>query len=144
MKKPRSNNKNPRAGTQFENRVHDHFLSKHKIKLEKQVAFDLGVRKVKKAHRFDLVSKKNRIIVECKSYTWTTGGNFPSAKFGFLNELMFYFSLAPSGYRKILFMRKHKRKNVSLAHHYIKTNSHLISQGVEVWEMAGQNATRVF
>jgi hypothetical protein len=57
---------------------------------------------------------------------------------------MFYFSLVPKGYRKVLFMRKHKRSGVSLAHHYVKTNLHLISKGVEIWEMAGKKAQRVY
>ena len=33
-----------------------------------------------KEHRFDVVSADGDIIIECKCYTWTNGGNVPSAK----------------------------------------------------------------
>jgi hypothetical protein len=34
---------------------------------------------IKKPHRFDLGSDDPPILVECKSFTWTSGGNSPSA-----------------------------------------------------------------
>lgn len=90
--------------------------------------------KIKKSHKFDLGSEKPPILVECKSYTWTSGGNSPSAKIKALNEVMLLFSLAPRRYRKILFVLKHLRKDVSLAAHYIKTQGHLIGPNIEIWE----------
>jgi hypothetical protein len=36
--------------------------------------------KIKKAHAFDLGSEAPPILVECKSYTWTAGGNSPSRR----------------------------------------------------------------
>lgn len=144
VRSSRKNKNNPRAGALFEQKVQKYFLSKNKIHLENQVPFLLGIRKIKRLHKFDLASKKERIIVECKSYTWTVGGNSPSAKFGFLNEVMFYFSLAPKDYRKVLVMRKHKRNGVSLANHYLKNHEHLIPGRVEIWEMAGMKAQQVY
>jgi hypothetical protein len=47
---------------------------------------------------------------------------------------MLLFSVAPSHYRKILFVLKHLRKDLTLAAHYIRTQGHLIGQGVEIWE----------
>jgi len=43
-------------------------------------------------------------------------------------------------------MLKHLRKNVSLAAHYIKTQGHLIGEGVEIWEfdMGAKHGERVF
>jgi len=144
VRKSRSNNMNPGAGAKFEKAVQKYFLLKHKLALNNQVSFKLGVGKVKKLHRFDLASVKDRVIVECKSYTWTAGGNSPSAKFGFLNEVMFYFHLAPKSYRKLLVMRNHTRKSLSLAQHYIKNHKHLFAKKVEVWELAGSKAERIF
>src|SRR5258708_39592121 len=66
-----------------------------------------------RSHKFDLGSEEPPILVECKSYTWTTGGNSPSAKIRGLNEVMLHFSVAPSRYRKILFLLKHMRGNQS-------------------------------
>jgi len=43
-----------------------------------------------KVHKFDLVSQNKKMVVECKKYYWTKGGNPPSAKFATLNEAVFY------------------------------------------------------
>jgi hypothetical protein len=64
------------------------------------------------------------------------GRNAPSAKLTVWNEAMYYFHASPPEYRKILFVLKHfsdKRKE-TLGQYYIRTYSHLIPQGVEVWE----------
>lgn len=89
---------------------------------------------VKKTHRFDLGSEDPPILVECKSFTWTSGGNSPSAKLRNMNEVMLHFSVCTQHYRRILFVLKHMRRDVSLARHYVKTQGHLIGPGVEVWE----------
>ncbi len=101
---------------------------------------------VKKAHKFDLGSDDPPILVECKSYTWTAGGNSPSAKIRGLNEVMLLFSVTPDHYRKILFVLKHLRKEVSLAAHYVKLQGHLIGPGVEIWEfdLDRKHGARVF
>ena len=51
---------------------------------------------IKKPHRFDLGSDDPPILVECKSFTWTSGGNSPSAKLRNMNEVMLHFSVCPS------------------------------------------------
>jgi hypothetical protein len=121
------------------------FFKRTGILLEPEFSVKVGY-KVKKAHRFDLGSANPPILVECKSYTWTTGGNSPSAKIRGLNEVMLLFSVAPKRYRKILFVLKHLRKEVSLATHYIKTQGHLIGPNIEIWEMdlAKKSGERVF
>jgi len=145
MRKPRENNKNPKAGRLFERKVQKYFRLSRRVELSPQFPILLGCPgKAKKPHNFDLVSEKKRLIVECKNYAWTAGKNSPSAKYGFLNELMFYFTLAPKKYRKILFMRKHQREGVSLAGHYVKNHRHLIPKGVEIWQLAGNKGERVY
>ena len=109
------------------------FFAETGILLERGFVAPVGF-KVKKSHKFDLGSESPPILVECKSYTWTSGGNSPSAKIRGLNEVMLLFSVAPNCYRKILFLLKHLRKNVSLSAHYIKTQGHLIGPNVEIWE----------
>jgi hypothetical protein len=88
----------------------------------------------KKLKRFDLGSEDPPIIVECKSFTWTETGKSPSAKMHALNEVMLVFSAAPRRYRRILFLLKHMRKDVSLASHYLARFGHLIVPNVEIWE----------
>ncbi len=52
------------------------------------------------------------------------------------NEAMYYFFLAPPQFRKILFVLKDwsQTRNSTLGTYYIRTNSHLIPNGVEIWE----------
>jgi hypothetical protein len=102
--------------------------------------------KVKKQHECDLGSDTPPILVECKSYTWTSGGNSPSAKIRGLNEVMLLFSVCPQHFRRILFVLKHLRGEVSLASHYVKTQGHLIGPGIEIWEfdLAAKQAAQVF
>jgi hypothetical protein len=109
------------------------FFAETGVALEPGFSEKVGYR-IKKSHKFDLGCKEPPILVECKSYTWTVGGNSPSAKIRALNEVMLLFSLAPKRYRKILFVLKHLRKDVSLAAHYVKTQGHLIGPNIEIWE----------
>ena len=77
-------------------------------------------------------------IVECKTHTWTKGGNVPSAKMANWNEAMYYFACSPPEFRKIFFVlrdvREKRGKSESLAEHYIRTYYHLIPLEVEIWE----------
>ena len=59
---------------------------------------------------------------------------------------MLLFSVSPEHYKRILFMLKHVRKEISLAAHYIKTQGHLIGPNVEIWEfdIDHKDAQRVF
>jgi hypothetical protein len=123
---------NAHAGREFEE-VARLFFAETGTALQSGFSAPVG-HKIKKLHKFDLGSENPPILVECKSYTWTSGGNSPSAKIRALNEVMLLFSLAPRRYRKILFILKHLRKDVSLAAHYIKTQGHLIGPNIEIWE----------
>lgn len=123
---------NSHAGRDFEDAV-EAFLARKGLQLTRDFAVPIG-HKQTKIHRFDLGGREPPILVECKSYTWTSGGNSPSAKIRGLNEAMLHFSVAPPGYRKMLVMLRHKRRDISLAAHYIRNQGHLIPTGVEVWE----------
>ncbi len=123
---------NTHAGRDFEEAARL-FFAKTGISLQSGFSELVGY-KIKKSHKFDLGSKKPPILVECKSYTWTSGGNSPSAKIRGLNEVMLLFRLAPPRYRKILFVLKHMRREESLAAYYIKTQGHLIGPKIEIWE----------
>lgn len=137
---------NTEVGRDFEDAAHM-FFDASGIKLVRNFIAPVGF-KVKKNHRFDLGSDHPPVLVECKSYTWTSGGNSPSAKIRGMNEVMLHFSVAPPHYWKILFLLKHlhQRSKVSLASHYIKNQGHLIGPGVEVWEfdMDAKKGERIF
>ena len=123
---------NSHVGREFEEAARL-FFSETGVLLQPGFIAPVGFR-IKKPHKFDLGSDEPPVLVECKSYTWTSGGNSPSAKIRGLNEVMLLFSVAPMHYRKILFLLKHLRKGISLASHYIKTQGHLIGPNVEIWE----------
>ncbi|HEX8118217.1 MAG TPA: hypothetical protein VF521_13160, partial [Pyrinomonadaceae bacterium] len=114
---------NTHAGREFEEAARL-FFDETGILLQPDFRVEVGYKK-KKVHKFDLGSEDPPILVECKSYRWTISGNSPSAKIRGLNEVMLLFSVAPAHYRRILFVLKHLRKDVSLAAHYIKTQGHL-------------------
>ena len=121
------------------------YLAQTGIILESGFVAPVGY-KVKKDHKFDLGSNNPPILVECKSLKWTSGGNSPSAKIRSMNEVMLLFSVCPQRYRRILFLLKHLRRDVSLASHYVKTQGHLIGQNIEIWELDvdAESAERVF
>ena len=135
---------NTHVGNEFEAAAQSYF-EKTGIALQRGFSVDVGY-VLKKPHKFDLGSEHPPILVECKSYKWTTGGNSPSAKIRSLNEAMLLFSVAPAGYKKMLFLLRDLRRNLSLAEHYVKTQGHLIGEGVEIWEydLERNSAERVF
>jgi len=135
---------NTHAGREFEEAARLYFLE-NGITLRPGFSIDVGY-SIKRAHKFDLGSDDPSILVECKSYTWTSGGNSPSAKIRGMNEVMLLFSVAPARYRKILFVLRHLRKEISLAVHYVKSQGHLIGPQVEIWEFdpSTKSASRVF
>ncbi len=125
---------NAGVGRHFEEIAQQFFLEQENIVLRPNVVVEVGIGQKKKPHRFDLGSDAPATIVECKSHTWTQGGKMPSAKMTVWNEAMYYFYLSPASYRKIMFVLKHDRANVSLAAYYLKTHGHLVPNGVEFWE----------
>lgn len=106
-------------------------LQKTGINLDPNFVVPVG-HNIKKPHRFDLGSHEPPILVECKSFKWTSGGNSPSAKIRNMNEVMLLFCVCPSYYRKILFVLRDLRRDVSLATHYVKTQGHLIGPDIEI------------
>ena len=52
------------------------------------------------------------------------------------SEAMFYFSIAPENYRKILFIQESGRRSngETLGAYYLRTHYHLIPDDVEFWE----------
>lgn len=124
---------NTHAGRDFQGAV-ERFLARQGLVLDREFPVAVG-HAVKKLHRFDLGSNTPPILVECKSYTWTSGGNSPSAKIRGLNEAMLLFSVAPSKYRKLLVMLRHLRREESLARNWLRNHGHLVPPDVEIWEL---------
>jgi hypothetical protein len=125
---------NAHVGADFE-RVALEFFAKQGIALSRNFPIEVGLSK-KKTHCFDLGASAEKLLVECKSHRWTAGARVPSAKMTVWNEAMYYFHLAPAGYRRILFVLHDRRENEgeSLLAYYKRTYAHLIPDGVEFME----------
>jgi hypothetical protein len=126
---------NSLVGSNFENMAFEYFKVKENILLEKNFEIDIGI-EYKKTHRFDLGNSSKKIIIECKSHTWTNGENIPSAKMSVWNEAMFYFTLAPKEYKKIFFvlMDYSKKRCKTLLQYYIENHYNFISKDIIFYE----------
>ena len=102
------------------------------LELQRNVPVEIGFNGRTKPHKFDLGNEK--VIVECKSHSWTENDNVPSAKLAAWNEAMHIFCATPSSYRKIFcVMHNYSAKHgKTLAEYYLHTYAHLIPEGVEI------------
>ena len=125
---------NAQVGRDFENEVLEHFRQAG-VSLRRNYRVFIGHSR-KKERQFDLGSDNPPILVECKSHTWTAGGNVPSAKITVWNEAMYHFLLAPKGFRKILLVLRDfsEKRGETLAEYYSRNHGHLIPGDVEIWE----------
>lgn len=130
---------NAHAGREFEQAAQEFFHAAG-LGLEFNFPAEIGHER-KKVHRFDLGSGNPPVLVECKSYAWTSSGNTPSAKLRSLNEALLHFILAPEGYRKILLVEESVRegREETLAQYYLRTQGHLVPADVELWELNPQS-----
>ena len=105
-----------------------HILATH-FGVELRLDFPLPIGNPPKEHKFDLVSADQNFVGECKNYSWTTGGNVPSAKMGFINEAVFYLSFLPPETTRFVAMRKDSRPTTgeSLVDYYHRTYRHLLN-----------------
>ena len=123
-----SNSDNPKVGKDFQRKV----LS------IAQKTFNMPFDEEK------VVSADGDIIIECKCYTWTNGGNVPSAKMSTLNEAVLYLRSVNYNARKILAMKKDVRLRTgeSLAEYYCRIYGHLL-EDIEVWEVAEEGIVNI-
>ena len=131
---------NTHVGRAFELRAQK-ALGEHGLELALNHKVPCGLGNLRKDHAFDLGSFSPRVIVECKSQTWTSGGNIPSAKMKNWAEAMYYFHMAPDDYRKIFFVERSLRAGYeeSLLSYFRRTQAHLIPHDVEFWELSREN-----
>ncbi|WP_340160744.1 hypothetical protein [uncultured Hoeflea sp.] len=127
---------NAHVGHAFELRAKA-VLEAHGLALELNHKVLCGLGENRKKHAFDLGSEEPKVIVECKSQTWTSGGNVPSAKMKNWAEAMFYFHMAPVEYRKIFFVERSLRtgREETLLGYFLRTQAHMIPADVELWEL---------
>ena len=120
------NSENPKVGAQFQRNVA--LWLERNLRKEFVLEKPIEIGNPSKAHKFDIVDADGTMAVECKCYTWTEGGNVPSAKIGTANEAAFYLSFLPEHYTKmIVLLRTYQdKRNETLAEYYFRTNRHLL------------------
>lgn len=130
----RKNSENPKIGREFQNLTIKILQDYFKQEFETDKPIPIG--NPSKHHKFDCVSLDNKIVAECKSYSWTVSGNIPSAKMAMLNEALFYMSHLPTDIAKIIVMKKavHHSKKETLAEYYFRINRHLLAD-ISIFEI---------
>lgn len=133
---------NSRVGADFESAALRR-LAQHGLVVRPKFSVLVGVSSLKKLHQFDLGSDDPPVLVECKSHRWTVGRNSPSAKLTVWNEAMYYFHIAPAGFRCILFVLRdyHEGRRLTLGEYYLQRYTHLIPEHVELWEYDAADET---
>ena len=136
---------NTQVGREFEGKALAFFKTKG-LQLTPGFSIEIGVNEFKE-HAFDLGDGESKVLIECKAHRWTEGGNVPSAKIISWHQAMYFFHVAPIGYRKVIFVLKDvsQKRNETLAEYYLRTNFHLIPTDVEFWEFdeEGDTAARL-
>lgn len=126
------------AWKNFENLVEGYFEDTLGVQFENQVPQDDadGGR-----HKFDVVSIDREIVIECKSHTWTRGGNYPAAKA--TDALVTVEHLKRhSAKRKLLVFQDDRMQGKSLAETFVRRNKERLS-GIEVWVYSDGTFTRL-
>jgi hypothetical protein len=131
---PAPNNMNTGKGRDFQKIAAELLGVYFHVKFDVEHTMPIGT--PPKNHRFDLVSEDQQYIGESKNYSWTVGGNVPSAKMGFINEAAFYLQQLPKEKKRFVVLRRDvdKKHTESLAEYYFRTNKHLLN-GVLIIEI---------
>lgn len=131
---PEPNNMNTGKGKNFQS-IAAEVLGYH-FQVKFQTEYPIPIGNPPKNHKFDLVSENGKYIGECKNYSWTEGGNVPSAKMGFINEAVFYLQHISSDKFRFVALRRDIDNNriETLADYYYRMNKHLLN-GVFVIEI---------
>jgi len=113
----------------FEERAGDYFEDRFGVDLS-ETKLQIGP---DQHHKFDLVSPDEDLLIECKSFTWTDGENFPQAKISTANETILFLSRAEAD-RKLLVMQDDVAPDGrSLVQTYADRYGGL-TENIEVWQ----------
>ncbi len=135
------NSVNPKVGKAFEEKTRLIAEKLYGMPFEEK-AIEIG--DPPHPHNFDLVSSDNIIIIECKCYTWTDGGNVPSAKLATLDEAVLYLRSICHPARLIIAMSYaySEKRGITLAEYFCDKKGHLLDD-ISVWEIKDEDEIRV-
>jgi len=113
----------------FEETVGDYFEERFDVELS-ETRLQIGPDQY---HKFDLVSPHGNIIIECKSFTWTDGGNFPQAKISTANETILFLSRVEADGKMLVMQDDLAPDGRSLVKTYADRYGGLMDD-IEVWQ----------
>jgi hypothetical protein len=119
----------------FEERARDHFEDRFGVELS-ETRLQIGPNQY---HRFDLVSPDEDILIECKSFTWTAGENFPQAKISTANETMLFLSRVEADRKLLVMQDDFSPDGRSLVKTYANRYGGL-TDDIEVWQYLPRQA----
>jgi hypothetical protein len=82
-------------------------------------------------HKFDLVSSDEQTVIECKSFTWTKSGNYPSGKVAEAQRAIDLLRRCRPK-QKIICFQDHVGPEGTFVEVFVRRNKHAVS-GIEVW-----------
>jgi hypothetical protein len=127
---------NTQVGKDFE-KLARKTLSAHGIETVPDVRAEVGITSPKKQAVYDLGKADGSLLVEVKSYTWTSGNNVPVAKINGLFKVVSEFATLGPEVRKILFAKRDPRptNGETLIEYFIRTHGYMIAPDIEFWEL---------
>lgn len=90
-----------------------------------------------RSHKFDLATSDRAIVAECKAYTWTSGGNIPSAKITHLKESVDYLNNLPPSIKALLLIKRdpHPVRRETIGSYFVRLNKEIL-KNVNVIEVS--------
>ena len=127
---------NTQVGKDFE-KLAQKALAAHGIETVPDVRAEVGITSPKKSAVYDLGVADGSLLVEVKSYTWTSGNHVPVAKINGLFKVVSEFSTLGPKVRKILFAKRDARPTTgeTLIEYFIRTHGYMIATDIEFWEL---------
>jgi hypothetical protein len=112
----------------FEAQAENFFENHLKIKLFRRMPVKLSNGQT---HKFDLVSEDNRVVIECKDYSWRPRGGYPNAKDAELKNTIGYL-LDSGANQRILALNEDLYGDKSLVEALVRRNRPRLDS-IEVW-----------
>ncbi len=137
-----TNSENPKVGKAFQVFVKVCLQKRFNMEFSCEAAIEIG--SPPRPHNFDCASSDRSIVVECKCYTWTIGGNAPSAKLAQFDEALLYMSFLPEQTMKIIAVSKAEtsRPGLTLADYIYQRKGNLM-RDVLLYEIDTDGGVRV-
>lgn len=103
---------------------------------QRDFLFEVPIVVAGKQHKFDLATGEGDIVVECKAFKFTAGGNEPSAKISTLREAVTFLDGVQGDCQRLLIIKHdtHPIRQETLGQLFVRRNRHMLNR-ITVLEM---------